>query len=140
MEKTKTTIKEYVDSLPESSQADIRTLDKEISKIFPEKVMWEGVFWGGSKQRIIGYDNMIFKRPKKEDIEWFYVGLALQKNYITIYVTAIDSGQYLAEKNKGKLGKAKVGKSTITFKSLADVDLEELINLLKKAKELKPKF
>jgi hypothetical protein len=54
------------------------------------------------------------------------VGLAIQKNYISIYVNAVEDGQYVSEKYRSKLGKVKAGKSSISFKHLDDLDLDTL--------------
>lgn len=36
------------------------------------------------------------------------ISLANQKNYISLYVCSIENSEYLAEKNKSKLGKVSV--------------------------------
>lgn len=135
MEKTTTKISDYLNSLPAESQADMKLLDAEISKALPKatKVMWEGIFWGGTEQRIIGYGDMTFKNSRGKEVEWFSIGLALQKNYITVFLSAVDAKGYVAENHKGKLGKAKVGKSAINFAKVADVDLPKLIEVVKYA-------
>lgn len=135
MEKTKTAVSNYINSLDSESKADIAKLDKLISKAAPKvpKVMWEGKFWGGSDQKIIGYGDYNYVRPGKNDVEWFVVGLAQQKNYITVFITAVEDGKYLAEDYKDKLGKVKVGRSSISFKKLEDVNVELLVELIKKS-------
>lgn len=137
MKKVENSPDDYLVSLPESVRADMAKLDKEISKIMvgEERVLWSGTFWGGSEQNIIGYGELVYERPKG-NIEWFKVGLALQKNYISLYISAVDVGGYVAEKYGKDLGKVKVGKSSISFKSLEDIDLYKLIELLQKAKNL----
>jgi hypothetical protein len=140
MKVTATKPEEYIASLPDESQADVQKLDDLITKHAPagEKVMWEGKFWGGSDQRIIGYGDYKIERPGKPVIEWFKVGLALQKNYITVTISMVDVNGYLAEQNKDKFGrKVKVGKSTISFSKLDDVDLVVLEEVVKKAFETK---
>jgi len=59
--------------------------------------------------------------------------LASQKNYISVYVNATDEDGYLTEKYIDKLGKAKVGKSSISFDSLEDINLDVLLELIDKA-------
>ena len=44
--------------------------------------------------------------------------------------------RYLAEAYAGRLGQAKVGKSSISFRTLADVDLDVLSELIERAGEL----
>lgn len=131
MEKTKTPIKAYLKSLPEESRADLTKLDKLITAALPDakKVMWEGVFWGGTNQRIIGYGDISYTGSNKKTVEWFIVGLALQKNYITVTVSTVDVQKFL--KDKKAFGKAKFGKSTITFTKLADINPEILIEIVK---------
>jgi len=136
MKIVKTSPDKYIASLPDGVRDDIAKLDKEIAKIiFKNRVLWQGVFWGGSQQSIIGYGHHTFK-GSRGDVEWFVVGLALQKNYISVYVSAVDGKQYLAEKHAGKLGKAKVGKSSISFTKLDDINLDVLLDLVKRAKTL----
>lgn len=136
MQIVKKTPDEHIASLPDEVRSDIAKLDKEFTKIIPQdRVLWEGVFWGGSQQSIIGYGHISFK-GSKGNIEWFVVGLALQKNYISVYVSAVDGKQYLAEKHKNELGKAKVGKSSISFAKLEDIKLDVLLDLVEHAKEL----
>lgn len=132
MQKTDRPIKEFLASLPEESRADMQALDELISTAIPQasKVMWEGVFWGGSEQKIIGYGDVTYVGSNKKPVEWFAVGLALQKNYITVYATGVEDGKYLAEEYKPVLGKAKVGRSSVSFKSIADINTEKLAELV----------
>ena len=68
--------------------------------------LWDGVFWGGSEQRIIGYGKYTYLRSDKTRVKWFIVGLARQKNYFSVYVNAVEAGQYLAERYAPQLGKS----------------------------------
>lgn len=136
MEITKTSPKDFINSLPEEAQDGMRQLDKLITNAMSagsEKVMWEGKFWGGSDQKIIGYGHTVFVGSSKKEVHWFRIGLALQKNYIAIHVVAFDAGKYLAERYKGQFGKAKVGKSTITFNKVEDIKLDILEEVIKQA-------
>lgn len=110
---------------------DIRELDSLIAKVFAgqPRVMWEGKFWGGSEQAIIGYGDLTYQRPSGP-VEWFMVGLAAQKDHISLYVNAVDDGEYAVKKFAPRLGKVKAGSAVITFKKVADLDLEALDELL----------
>lgn len=142
MKRTKKSPDKHIASLPEGQREDMATLDKKISAAMKgaSRVLWEGVFWGGSEQNIIGYGDMSYKRSSKETVDWFMVGLAAQKNYISVYINAAEGGQYLAKKYGKKLGKVKIGSSSISFKKLDDVNLAELLKLVESAyKQLKAK-
>lgn len=121
-------------------RADMTTLDSAISEVMAgrERVLWTGKFWGGSDQRIIGYGSYTYKGRSGASGEWFVIGLAAQKNYLTVFVNAVADGTYVTEAYAGKLGKAKVGKSTITFKRVADIDLNALKEVLAKTRDLAP--
>ncbi len=138
MERVATPPGEYLASLPEAVGADMTALDELITAALPGhgRCLWEGVFWGGSEQRIIGYGDMSYVRSDKKRVDWFLVGLARQKSYHSVYVNAVDGRRYLAEAYAGRLGKAKVGKSSISFRTLADVDLDVLTELIERAGEL----
>jgi len=128
VKKTNKDISAYIDSLPEEHRQSIKHLDKIISEIMAghSRVLWEGTLWGGTRQEIIGYgDNTIHLSSGKKS-EWFMVGLAIQKNYLSIYVNAVEDRQYVAEKYRSRLGRVKVGKSSISFKHLDDLDMDTL--------------
>ena len=128
MNKTKKDISAHINSLPDELRQSIKHLDKIISDIMVghSRVLWEGTLWGGTEQAIIGYGDYTINLSRGKKSEWFMVGLAIQKNYFSIYVNAVEDGQYVAEKYRSKLGKVKVGKSSISFKHLDDLDIDTL--------------
>jgi hypothetical protein len=128
VKKTKKDISAHIESLPVELRQSIEHLDKIISEIMVghSRVLWEGTLWGGTQQEIIGYGDYTINLSRGKKSEWFMVGLAIQKNYISIYVNAVEDGQYVAEKYRSKLGKVKVGKSSIGFKHLDDLDIDTL--------------
>ena len=95
--------------------------------------MWEGVFWGGSEQQIIGYGNYSYQRSDKTQVKWFIVGLTRQKNYFSVYVNAVEGKTYLAERYGPQLGKVKIGKSSISFRNRADINLDVLREMIEHA-------
>lgn len=137
MEKTATTPADFIGSLPADVRGEIERLDTAITGAMPRqtKTMWEGKLWGGSDQTIIGYGDYTYERSDGNTVEWFIVGLAPQKNYISVYVNAADGDGYLTEKYADRLGRAKVGKSSISFDSVDDIDLDVLLDLVAQANE-----
>lgn len=125
----------YLDSLPEEYREPMRQLDGMIAEIFEgqPRTLWEGTFWGGSEQNIIGYG--VLKTGRDQKTEWFMVGLAQQKNYISVYVNAVSGDHYVAELYRSRLGKVKVGKASISFRRIEDVDLDVLAEVLRTARE-----
>jgi hypothetical protein len=127
MKTTNTDIDTYLSSLPDEVREDMTALDKKISAIFKGKTrkLWVGTFWGGSEQKIIGYGDLTMINSKKETVEWFMVGLALQKNYISVYNCAKEDNTYAVRKHADKLGKVKTGASSMSFKKFEDVNQDE---------------
>lgn len=82
-----------------------------------------------------GYGVLKYNNYKKEIIDWPVISLASQKNYISIYVCAVDGKEYIAEKYKDQLGKVSVGKSCIRFKKVEDLNLETIEKVLKFAEK-----
>lgn len=138
MEISERDVGEYLASLPEDVRSDMTALDVEIGKVMEglPRELWVGKFWGGSDQEIIGYGRLSYERSGGQHVEWFTVGLALQKSYISVYVSAVEDGKYLSETHGKNLGKVKVGKSSISFKSVADIDLDKLGSLVAKARRI----
>lgn len=128
----------WLDSLDDERAAEIRQLDELISDIFAgeSRVLWVGKFWGGTDQTIIGYGDQIQPRTRGEDVRWFVVGLALQKQNISLYVNAVKDGAYLGKAYGKSLGKVKVGSASIGFKSMDDLNLDVLRKMLLEAREL----
>ncbi len=125
-------IKEYIDSLPDERKKLILTLHEFIQKTVPS-------LKPHFASNMIGYGSFPYRNYKKEMIEWPVVSLANQKNYISIYVCAVDHGKYIAEQYAKELGDVSVGKSCIRFKKLSDLNLEALQRVLIMAQK-KPGF
>ncbi len=140
MQRSEVTPDEFLASLPTDVKADMDALDREISTVMTgaERVLWEGRFWGGSEQRIIGYGAYRYEGRSGRSGDWFVVGLAAQKNYLTVFVNAVADGRYLAESHAGTIGKAKIGRSSISFKRLSDINLPVLLELVGQAREVTP--
>lgn len=113
-------------------------LDAAIAPIFAghERVLWEGPMWGGTFQRIIGYGAMRRRQRAGNEVEWFVVGLAAQKGYLSLYVSAVEDGTYLVKRYADRLGKVKVGSANVTFKRLADLHLPSVVEMAARARDL----
>ena len=138
MQRSTTTPDEHIASLPDGVREDIATLDGEISSVMSglERTLWEGVFWGGSQQAIIGYGSYRYKGRSGAEGEWFVVGLAAQKNYLSLYVNAADGSQSLAKAYAPRIGKAKAGSGNLQFKRAVDLDLAVMREMVGRARDL----
>lgn len=138
MERTRKSVDAYLASIQDERGDDIRRLDQAIVERMPgaQRHLYEGKFWGGSDQQIVGYGMMDYENRSGDNVEWFVVGLAAQKNYTSMYVNAAKDGRYLLRDYEKRLGKAKVGSASVSFGNLDDVDFDVLMELVEEAGRL----
>jgi hypothetical protein len=126
------THEEYIERLAEPRRGEIRALHELIRRTAPdlEPTMEFGM---------LGYGKYHYRYASGREGDWQLVGVASNKNYISLYVTAASpDGGYLAESYKDQLPKASIGKSCIRFKRLGDVDQDVLERLLRYVAEVGP--
>jgi Domain of unknown function (DU1801) len=111
------TVEEHIDSLPEARRELIRSVHEIVREAAPELEMR---MWG---DKFIGYGTVHYRYASGREGEWFPIGLASNKQYVSLYICACDDDGYLAEQNADRLGNVSVGKSCIRFKRLEDLDL-----------------
>lgn len=132
MEISRISVGEHLASLSEDVRDQMVLLDTAISDRMSgaSRVLYEGKFWGGSDQKIIGYGEFRYTNSSGKTVEWFMVGLAAQKNYLSMYVNAVDDDGYVLAQYKDRLGKVKVGSASISFKDVDDVNIDVLMELV----------
>jgi uncharacterized protein YdhG (YjbR/CyaY superfamily) len=118
------TPEEYISKIDEPRRSEIQKLHEFIQKTVPDLKPY--IIYG-----MIGYGTYHYKYKSGREGDWCIIALASQKNYISVYVCSVDGDEYVAEKNKNKLGKVSVGKSCIRFKKIEDVNMKELVRVIK---------
>ena len=138
MDRSTTSPEDFLASLPDAVRTDMTALDAAIAPVFAghERVLWEGAMWGGTHQRIIGYGTFPQGDRSGRFVDWFVLGLAAQKGYLSLYVNAVEDGQYLGKRWASRLGKVRIGSASIGFRRLADVDLAAVVELATRARDL----
>ena len=119
----------YLDSLDEPRASDMREVDAMIRDAAPD---WERYMAG----RFIGYGRFRYRYATGREGETSRLGLASNKQYISLYVQCTKDGAYLAETYVERLPHASIGKSCVRFKRLDDVDREALRDLITEAHTL----
>ena len=138
MKQTSLTPKDFINSLPENRKEIILELDKIIAPLFEssDRYMLEGKFWGGSDQQILSYGRYSYIRSDKKEVNWFIIGLANQKDYVSLFISAVEDREYLAQKYKDKFGKVEAKTSRVKIKKLEHLDLKGTAEVIKLAKQL----
>ena len=129
MEASPQAVDDFIASLPDGRREIVRAVDGAIREAVPDL---DVRMWG----KFIGYGSYHYRYASGREGNWFPIGLANNKQYVSLYICAADDDGYLAEANAGRLGKVSVGKSCIRFKRLEDLDLEVAVELSRRAAEL----
>lgn len=121
-QKNEASVPAFLDAIPDDARRrDCKTVAKlmrTITKALPK-------MWGAS---IVGYGSYEYRRANGEVGEWFLAGFAPRKNDLTLYVMSGFQGREALLK---RLGKHKTGKACLYLKSLEDVDMDVLEELIR---------
>jgi hypothetical protein len=123
-ETTATTPEAYLEALDEPRRSEVRDADALIRATAPDL---EPHLQSG----MLAYGRYPYRTKSGRSGEWFTIGLASNKRYISLYVMAADGDRYLAESYRERLPKADIGRSCVRFKHLADLDREALVELIR---------
>jgi hypothetical protein len=118
------TPKQYLAALEEPRRGDLTRLDKLIRKVVPKL---KPFIHAG----LLAYGPYRYKYASGREGDWFRIGLASNKAYVSLYVCAADARGYVAERYRDLLPKASIGKSCVRFKRLDDLDLAVVSAMLK---------
>ncbi len=119
-------IKTQIQNVSDGRKEAIKFIDQLINDNTPE-------LQPHFASNVLGYGSFKYLDSKKKPQEWPVVALANQKNYISLYVCALDDGEYLAEKYQDELGKVSIGRSCIRFKKIDDINVDGFKKILKLA-------
>jgi hypothetical protein len=114
---------QLIEGLPEPRRSDIARMHRLIRKTLPALAPF---VHGG----MLGYGPYHYRYPSGREGDWFRVGLASHKSYISLYACAADKKGYVAERYRNRLPGADIGKSCVRFKRVEDLDLEAVRALL----------
>jgi len=120
---------QYLASLPEDRRATLTAIHRAITKAVPRLKPFIMYGW-------LGYGPYHYKYESGREGDCGVAGLASQKQYISLYISGVENGECIAEKNKHLLGKVSVGKVCVRFKKLEDLNLPEALKLIKRAATL----
>lgn len=123
MQSKATTVKEYLDELPEDRRETISAVRKEILKRLP-KGYEEAMNWG-----MISYQVPLETCPDTYNGQpLLYAALASQKNHMAVYLSGIYMSEEASKNFEARYratGKRfDVGKSCVRFRKLTDLPLD----------------
>ncbi len=108
----------HIESLPEPRRSQMQRLHDILLEALPaaDVRMWD---YGGP---LIGYGTYTYSSSKGPVGEWFSVGLASRKSYISLFSMAAGPGGYLVETLHHRFPGTKIGRSCINISKPELVD------------------
>ncbi len=128
-------VEEYLRFDP-AREDDLRALDELIRHAAPGLPRWfvPGTPDGqpGMTMTMIGYGRFQYSvKSSLVPVSWPVLGLALQKNYISLYNSANGDGPPFTCAYADRLGRARVSKKgVVTFSALRDTSLQALTEMI----------
>jgi hypothetical protein len=127
------TLDEYFNADP-ARKADLEAADALIRETIPSLGRWfcTGAEEGksGMWMKLIGYGSFRYEMKSGGRVEWPIIGLALQKNYITIYTSVLKDGAPIMDSRKGLLGELRMGRNNVSFVTFGQLNQPVLTALL----------
>lgn len=128
-------IQEYINNQTELKRSEMQTLHELIIQIMPDSKLW---FLDGkdSEGKVvsnpnIGYGVHIIKYADGTTKEFYKIGLSANTTGVSVYIMGVENKKFLAETYGQRLGKANVSGYCIKFKTLKDINIEILEEIIK---------
>ena len=115
---------EYIAEVEDKRRDDIQKLHDLVRDVAPE-------LEPTMEFKMLGYGKMKYKYASGREGEWMKIGIANNKQYISLYCCAADDKGYVAERYGERLPKANIGKSCVRFKRVSDLDEDVLRELIR---------
>jgi hypothetical protein len=122
---TAASVEAFLAAVPDERRGDCDTLIALLRRVTGE----EPRMWGPS---MVGFGSYHYRYESGREGDWFLAGFSPRKKELTVYVVAGFEG---SEELLARLGRHKVGKSCLYLRSLADVDLAALEELVRRSVE-----
>jgi len=132
---TEAQIERYLADQPEPKRAELRALHQRIRRLAPNADLW---FLDGRNEAgkvvsnpNIGYGTQTISYANGTSRDFYSIGLSANTTGISLYVMGIEDKSLLRETFGARLGKASITGYCIKFRSIADIDLETLEEVLR---------
>jgi uncharacterized protein YdhG (YjbR/CyaY superfamily) len=115
---------EYIAQVDDQRRDDIQRLHDLVREVVPEL---EPTMEFG----MLGYGKFHYKYASGREGDWMKIGIANNKQYISLYCCGADEGGYVVERYRERLPKANTGKTCVRFKRLSELDEDTLKELIR---------
>ena len=128
-------IEDYIAGQPAPKSDELWTLHRLMRQVSPDAQLW---FLDGrdAKGKIvsnpnIGYGHQVMAMAGGKTRDFYRIGLSANTTGISLYVIGIADKKYLAQTWGKRLGKASVTGYCIKFRTLGDIDLAVLEEVIR---------
>jgi hypothetical protein len=136
---TADSLADYLDFDP-TRKPDLEKLDAVMRKTAPtlRRHFHQGTPAGdaGMRMKMIGYGKFRYAIKSGKTTSWPVVGVALQKNYISVYLSITKDGAPIAQSYAGRLGELRMGRNNFSFEKFDDLNTEALSSLFAEAADI----
>ncbi|HEX4949961.1 MAG TPA: DUF1801 domain-containing protein [Blastocatellia bacterium] len=119
--KNDASVADFLNAIPDEARRKdcfaVLELMKKATKAEPK-------MWGSN---IVGLGDLHYKYASGREGDWFQMGFSPRKENLTLYFMP---GLHLHEDSLSRLGKYKIGKSCLYLKSLGDIDIKVLKEMM----------
>ena len=126
----------YLDFDP-TRKPDLEKLDAVMRKTAPtlKRHFHQGTPAGdaGMRMKMIGYGKFRYAIKSGKTTSWPVVGVALQRNYISVYLSITKDGTPIAQSYAGRLGELRMGRNNFSFEKFENLKIKALSSLLAEA-------
>ena len=133
------TLQTYLDFDP-IRKIDLQRLDKLLGETAPglKRYFHKGTPAGepGMRFKMIGYGKSHYPATSGQQVEWPVVGVALQKSYISVYLSGTKDDAPLVRSYAGRLGECRMGRNNFSFVRFDDLNLATVSALFAEADQI----
>lgn len=127
-------IQGYIDSQSEPKRSEMHELHRQILEAMPSCQLW---FLDGknAENKVvsnpnIGYGSITLHYAGGKTRDFYKIGLSANTTGISVYVMGLEDKNYLSKMLGNRLGKASVSGYCIKFKSIKDIDVNVLMEVI----------
>lgn len=131
----------YINTQSEPKRSEMQKLHESILYIMPDSKLWfldgkdnEGKIVSNPN---IGYGVHTIRYANGTTKEFYQIGISANTTGISIYVIGIEDKKFLSEMYGKKIGKASISGYCIKFKTLKDIDIKVLEEVIRYINEQK---
>ena len=136
---TADTLQEYLNFDPERKH-DLIKLNQLMTQAAPnlKRYFHKGTPAGqaGMRMKMIGYGKFRYSVKSGQSIEWPVIGVALQKNYVSFYVSVTKQREPIVPSYAGKLGEIRMGRNNLSFEKFDDLKVTPFTSLVAEVAEI----